>query len=64
MPHAHELTKQRLVHDRRQLLAIIRDCRNGRASHLPQTEREALLNNVRQRIAVVNHKLEVFAEDR
>lgn len=57
MPHAQAITRQRLLHDRKVLLAIVRDCRSGKASHLAEEERHALIDHAKRRIAELDQRL-------
>ena len=64
MPHAGAITKERLLHDRKQLVAIVRDCRNGRAGHLREDERKALVDRVRQRIEELDQRIQRIGDVR
>ncbi len=50
-------SRRRLLHDRKQLVATLRDYESGTAGHLACREREALIDKLRERIAEVNRKL-------
>ena len=51
------VSRRRLLHDRRQLVAALRDYESGRVGHLACREREFVIDNLRVRIAEVNRKL-------
>ena len=50
-------SRLRLLHDRKQLVAALRDFESSKLGHLA-SERDAMIENLRERIAEVNRKLQ------
>jgi hypothetical protein len=51
-------TRERLLHDRRQLLAALGEYRRGKAAHLAKAERESVVASIKRRIADLDAKIE------
>ena len=58
MAYSVELTKRRLLRDREQLVAALRDYEGGKAEHLKQAERDAVMESINRRLADLNRKLD------
>jgi len=62
MAYSPELTRRRLLRDREQLVAALRDCERGKAEHLRQPERKTVVESLKQRITDLSRRLDEIGE--